>query len=330
MNRKWYLVLLVLVIPTANCLAGPADKDKKPEETQLSNWVCVTKEAAFSPRDSARGCLFDGKMWLSNGYYHGNKLSRDLWSSTDGQTWELVNDSTPYDGYSETVAYNSKMWAIKSSVWNSTDGINWTQVLEKTPFGVSGKLVVHDGKIWQLGNSREVWYTTDGVNWTCATANAPYGRRIACAVTVFKGKLWLMGGRINKPNVPLEEGYEKVTTFNDVWCSADGANWQCVLKHAPWAPRMWFMGADYAGRMWIISGYDNVHHKNLGDVWYTEDGTSWHQFTSDKKMFSTRHEPTVYVYDKSLWVVAGNHWPVQNDVWRLTLPEVSAIKSQID
>jgi len=41
-------------------------------------------------------------------------------------------------------------------------------------------------------------------------------------------------------------------------------------------------------------------------------------------VWSSRHEPTCYVYDDSLWVVAGNHWPVQNDVWRLTLPAEQA------
>jgi hypothetical protein len=34
--------------------------------------------------------------------------------------------------------------------------------------------------------------------------------------------------------------------------------------------------------------------------------------------FSPRHEPTVYVYKGSVWVVAGNSWPLMNDVWRLT------------
>jgi hypothetical protein len=139
------------------------------------------------------------------------------------------------------------------------------------------------------------------------------------AVVVFDDKLWLNGGCTNEPNDPPEEGYEKYTTFNDVWCSEDGANWTRVLDHAPWKPRMWFISKVYAGRMWIIGGYDNANHKNLSDVWYTDDGVHWHEFVA-KTSFEPRHEPTCYVYRGSLWVVAGNTWPVRNDVWRLTLP----------
>ena len=260
-------------------------------------------------------------MWLSNGWYHNNKLSRDLWSSTDGITWTLVNSDTPYDGYSEMVVYQDKMWAIKTSVWCSTDGVTWTRVAEKTPFGARGygEVVVHDGKIWQLGSGEDVWNTTDVVNWTCVTKKAPYGNRAASAVVVFDNRLWLMGGRTPVPNTPPEKGYKDITTHNDVWCSADGANWTRVLEHAPWAPRQWHIAKVYRDRIWVIGGHDNVHSKNFGDVWYTPDGKTWHPFVS-KTQFSPRHEVTAYVYDDSLWVVAGNAWPVQNDVWRLTLP----------
>ena len=128
-----------------------------------------------------------------------------------------------------------------------------------------------------------------------------------------------MGGRIAKPNDPPEEGYEQYTTYNDVWCSEDGVNWECVLERAPWAPRMWFISEVYRDRMWIIGGYDNANAANFGDAWSSADGVQWHEFLSET-VWSSRHEPTCYVYDDSLWVVAGNHWPVQNDVWRLSLP----------
>ena len=73
------------------------------------SWVKVTDKAPFSPRDTAEDLVYDGKMWISNGYYHGGKLTRDLWSSKDGVNWTLVNPNTPYDGYSEMVVYDNKM-----------------------------------------------------------------------------------------------------------------------------------------------------------------------------------------------------------------------------
>ncbi|MBN2311197.1 MAG: hypothetical protein JXR94_19625 [Candidatus Hydrogenedentes bacterium] len=287
-------------------------------------WVCVSEKAAFSPRDTAEDLVFAGKMWLSNGYYHGNILSRDLWASTDGATWTLVRDDTPYDGYSEMVVYGGRMWAIKGSVWASTDGATWAQVAEHTPFGARGygEVVVHDGKMWHVGAGADVWYSTDGASWTCATAHAPYGDRGAAAVAVYAGRIWLMGGWAGRANTPPEKGYAKSTSYNDVWCSADGAHWERVIEHAPWTPRVWFISKAYAGRLWIVGGYDNVNAANLGGVWYTQDGTAWHKYAPSPG-FSARHEPTCYVYDSSLWVVAGNSWPVVNDVWRLTLPEAA-------
>jgi len=285
-------------------------------------WERLTEKAAFSPRDTAEDAVFLGKMWLSNGYYHGNVLHRDLYNSTDGVTWNLVSDATPYDGYAEMAVYAGKLWAVKRSVWNSVDGVNWTQIAKKTPFGARGygELVVHAGKMWQLGSAADVWNTSDGVNWVKVADNLPYGKRFAAAVTVFDGKFWLMGGNLKQPNNPPEKGYKDNTTFNDVWCSEDGVAWTRVVEHAPWAPRQWFVARPYAGKLWVVGGYDNVNAANLGDVWCTDDGVNWTQVVCEPS-FSGRHEPTCYVYKGSFWIVAGNSWPVLNDVWRLTLPE---------
>ncbi|MGQ9731095.1 MAG: hypothetical protein ACUVX8_07445 [Candidatus Zipacnadales bacterium] len=283
-------------------------------------WQLVTEHAAFSPRDTAEGVVFDGKLWLSNAWSHGGVLTRDLWCSTDGREWSRVLEATPYDAYSEMAVYKGKLWAVKGSVWTSPEGVNWTKVLDQTPFGVRGygELVVFKDRLWQLGSGPDVWTTTDGVHWSCVTEAAPYGSRYASCVEVFQDKLWVMGGALEKPNDPPEQGYPGKTTLNDVWCSADGQTWDCVLEHAPWAPRMWSVPITYAHHLWIVGGYDNVHARNLGDVWYTADGQSWQEFISEPS-FSPRHEVTLYVYQDSLWLVAGNAWPVQNDVWRLTL-----------
>ena len=295
-------------------------------EDPAKGWVCVTPFGAFPPRDTAEDFVFAGKMWMSNGWTPQpsdptlNELTRDLWNSADGVAWTRVSESTPYEPYSEMVVYQDKVWAIKQSVWNSADGVNWNRVLEQTPFGGRGygEAVVFKDRIWQLGSGEDVWSSADGVSWQCATAKAPYGNRACTAVAAFDGKLWLMGGRIEAANDPPEKGYKQFTSYNDVWSSADGENWSCVTEHAPWAPRMWSIATAYAGRLWLIGGYDNRNHRNMADVWTTTDGKQWTQFQSPTQ-FAPRHEVTPYVFEGSLWVVAGNTWPVVNDVWRLTL-----------
>lgn len=285
-------------------------------------WELVTEAAQFGPRDTAEPFVLDGKLWLSNGYYHGKVLYPDLWVSSDGRDWTMVIEQTPYPPYSEMVVHDGRVWAVKGSVWNSADGLTWTQVLEKTPFGTRGygETLVHNGRIFQLGSGDGVWASDDGVTWECLQPDAPYGNRAGAAVASFAGKLWLMGGRIGRPNDPPETGYEKWTTFNDVWASTDGVTWERVLEHAPWAERTWFIAEVYRDRLWIIGGYDNVHHANFADVWYTQDGVQWLQMPAPEE-FKSRHEPTAWVFDGSLWIAAGNTWPVLNDVWRLTVEE---------
>ena len=82
---------------------------------------------------------------------------------------------------------------------------------------------------------------------------------------------------------------------------------------------MWPVSAVYAGKLWIIGGFDNVNRRNLGDVWTTQDGRTWTQYHSSQQ-FAPRHAVARYVFNDSLWVMCGNTWPVVNDVWKLTLP----------
>ena len=303
-----------------HCSSGRRDKSATTTAT-LPCWRQVAKESGFCPRDTAEGVVFDDTMWLSNGYCDGGVLARDLWRSSDGVTWELVSDNTPYDGYAEMVVYEDRVWAVKDSVWSSVDGVTWNQTSPTTPFGVRGygELVVFGGRMWQLGSGADVWHTADGVHWDCACADAPYGNRFGPGVAVYHGNLWLLGGAVQQASDPPEKSYPEFTTHNDVWCSADGSNWMRVLEHAPWAERMWSVATVHGGKLWLLGGFSNREHVNFAEAWHSEDGMTW-QACNDP-MFSPRHEVTPYVFEGSLWVVAGNAWPLVNDVWRLDLLE---------
>jgi hypothetical protein len=308
-----------MVIPVALlalCVCAVAQESAPLRAT----WERVVEHAEFSPRDTSEPAVFLGKMWLSNAYHNGNVLIRDLWCSEDGTKWTQVLDNTPYDGYSEFAVYDGKLWAIKGSVWNTEDGVHWNCVSEKTPFGVRsyGEVVVFDGRMWQLGSGADVWWTTDGESWTRVIEEAPYGKRWGSAVAAYKGKLWLMGGSVPVASDPPEKHYASITTLNDVWCSEDGEHWACVLEHAPWLQRQWFVAEEYTGRLWTLGGFSNRESRNFAESWYTEDGVTWNLLQSDP-IWSPRHEVSPYVFDGSLWVVAGNAWPLMNDVWRLTV-----------
>jgi hypothetical protein len=74
-------------------------------------------------------------------------------------------------------------------------------------------------KITQIPESSRNWnllLSTDGVKFTARNAHA------SC---VFKGEIWLTGGRVD-----LYSTYNLISSYkeDDVWHSADGATWKQV------------------------------------------------------------------------------------------------------
>lgn len=68
-----------------------------------------------------------------------------------------------------------------------------------------------------------------------------------------------------------------------------------------------------------------MNDTNLGDVWHSADGITWTKLDATET-FAPRHEPTVYIANDRLLVVAGNTWPVVNDAWALKLDAGSKSK----
>lgn len=285
-------------------------------------WERMVEHAAFSRRDTAEAVVFHNQLWLSNGYCEGATTVRDLWRSADGLAWTRVGEPMPYPAYAEMAVYRDRIWAIKESVWNSADGEHWQEVAPTTPFGGRGygELVVFHDELWQLGSGPDVWHTADGVHWECACTQAPYGPRHGTGVAVYQDRLWLLCGATAQPSDPPEKHYAKITTWNDIWSSPDGSHWTRVLEHAPWPERMWCVSIVYAGKLWLIGGFSNRRSINFAEAWYTDDGVNWQDYHT-QPMFSARHEVSLYDFRGSLWLVAGNFWPLMHDVWRLTLPE---------
>jgi hypothetical protein len=63
--------------------------------------------------------------------------------------------------------------------------------------------------------------------------------------------------------------------------------------------------------MWVLEGWNK---QNRNDVWYSADGVNWREVPDTP--WRPRHAASVFVFDKALWMVAGNN--MQSDVWKLT------------
>ncbi len=301
------------------------------------DWVCVTPEAPWQARDSQGYVVYDDHMWILGGWFTPKTPNpRDVWKSPDGRNWTRAVEVAPWvhGDLPATMVYKGRIWLMggrrlpgaenSNRVWSSTDGAEWT--LESDGAGwrprVCHSCAVFRDRMWIIGGTEnfyedndrtlknDVWSSTDGRAWKLETETAGWSRRRDAQVTVFDGRLWIMGGGHWTPeNIPR----------NDVWCSADGVNWTQVTGAAPWKPRMWFSLVVYRNRMWMFGGWSRATG-NFNDVWYTKDGKNWSELKSDV-IWKQRHAQSAYVFRDKIWLAGGHAEPLNSEVWSLEIPE---------
>jgi hypothetical protein len=67
---------------------------------------------------------------------------------------------------------------------------------------------------------------------------------------------------------------------------------------------------------------------NFNDVWYSTDGARWSELVTED-IWSPRHEYSLFVFDDKLWMVGGNAWPLQNDVWYLEIKGLTFLSQPV-
>lgn len=255
------------------------------------SWRKVTGEAPWKHSDLPMTLAFRDRMWFLGGWYNGrlpgHGASSSVWSSADGERWELATEKagwTPRIAAGATV-FNDRMWILGGT--------------ENYYFGDDSSL------------RNDVWSSADGKEWKQETAKAPWSPRAYHASVTHAGRLWVLGGGNYVP---------KYHAVNDVWSSADGATWEQATASAPWSPRLWFSSVVYRNRIWVLGGWSNQPSRNWGDVWYSKDGKNWKQYPA-KICWKERHEHSAYVFQDKIWVAGGHAQPLSSEVWSLEVPE---------
>jgi concanavalin A-like lectin/glucanase superfamily protein/galactose oxidase-like protein/Kelch motif protein len=273
---------------TTNCYWNGVLDDLQLYEISLTaQQITSVQGLAFLGRDGAGGLSFNGRMWLLGGWNPNcaQDTNNEVWSSEDGVNWRL-DIVAPWErrhdaGYA---VLNDKMWIVGGD--NNTGHYQ-----------------------------NDVWCSADGVNWEQVTDNVLWANRATHYVLVFNDRLWLMGGQ------EIFESSTPVVAYNDVWSSADGANWQLETPAAAWSPRGLILGnVVFRGRMWVIGGgqYDVRTFNN--DVWSSADGINW-KLILEQAPWSPRQFHSITVFDNKIWVLAGGTAENQgglNDVWYST------------
>ncbi len=261
---------------------------------QPYQWTSVNIQAPFAPRDGAGALTFRGRMWLLGGWNPRDKVhfpkvcNSEVWSSADGKDWTLEIKLAPWDGRHTAgyVVHNDRMWIV-------------------------------GGDANQGHYQNDVWSSADGKDWQQEHDNVPWSPRVLHYAVVHGGKIWVIGGQTLPQYALADEVF-----YDDVWCSADGKQWDKVLDHAPWAPRGLIGGrAVFRDRIWIIGGgtYDTPDKPDrlfYNDVWSSADGIDW-RHDAESTPWHPRQYHDLATFDDRLWVMEGYHKTRGNrkDVW---------------
>jgi hypothetical protein len=339
----WRLLLCFFLM---GCLAETPPSQAETELTEVEDvagpdWVQVTGQAAWQPRDSSGEVVFRDRMWLLGGWFDSYSAPpRDVWSSRDGRTWEQVTHQAPWkhSDLPMTITFRDRMWLMggwyngrlpgheaSREVWASSDGAKWEQVTAQAAWSarLAAGIVVHRDRLWILGGienyyfgdstslKNDVWSSADGRTWRQETAAAPWAPRAYHGAVVHDGKIWVLGGGNYVP---------EYQAHHDVWYSEDGIHWEEATGNAPWHPRLWFSALTYRDHLWVLGGWSNEPSRNWGDVWFSRDGRKWQRLVSEKT-WKERHEHSAYVFQDKIWVAGGHAMPLNSEVWSLQLPD---------
>ncbi|MHB9028197.1 MAG: Kelch repeat-containing protein [Candidatus Latescibacterota bacterium] len=325
LSRTWRVLPVILVL-----LALPA-------LGQDIEWKQAAIESPWCPRDSAGEVVYGGKMWILGGWTidsAGNfQRLNDIWSSSDGVSWERVNEAAPWPvrNLPGAVVFRDKMWILGgctgkeslNDVWFSTDGKNWTPSPVPAPWSarLAFGCTVYKDKLWVIGgmdmktmrHSNDVWNSADGIHWTRVSAKAPWSPRAMFPLVELGGKLWLFGGGVYD---------RKSENYHDVWYTEDGVKWVRAAGDAGWAERRFHIIQKYGKELWLFGGVTDGN-VNLNDVWRSRDGVAWE--TANKAApWGVRHEQMCLVFDGKLWMLGGfaGDKPgesLYNDIWQMSV-----------
>lgn len=185
--------------------------------------------------------------------------------------------------------------------------------------------------LWLSLVEGQILKTDDTWTYLDNFGNAKWSPRNVHASCVFKGKLWVTGGRSDShPLFNLEYTFAN----NDVWWSEDGTFWTQVTDlrgdfyaqnddalqpgpAAPWYPRFGHslnsvtLGDDEDKEIMILAG--GYAPNPMNDVWITEDGSTWAY--AGTAAWSPRAWHGATKFNGTLWIMGGT--PVTNDIWVL-------------
>ena len=138
------------------------------QETAAPDWV-LEGQAAWRARDSQAEWVFKDRLWIAGGWFQSfEEPPRDVWSSSDGKTWSLIEKAAPWlhSDLPMNITFHDRIWIMGG----------W-----------------HKGRLPGCSASNQVWSSTDGAKWEQVTTAAGWTPRLAAGLVEFRGRMWLHG-----------------------------------------------------------------------------------------------------------------------------------------
>ncbi len=166
----------------------------------------VVDEAAFGPRTGHAVTIHNDELYLSAGKNSDGFYLDDLWKSSDGENWTLVNANMGdmhKRAYHQMISFDNKLWVIAGRA-------NYHETL-----------VFEDTTVYE---ANDIWVSEDdGITWIEVTEHASFEQRQNFQAVAHDNAIFITGGTGGDGYVTVQG---KDSILNDVWKSEDGYNWR--------------------------------------------------------------------------------------------------------
>ena len=339
---------------------GPKDVNSRVYSSENgADWVLVNEAAPWEGRHTAGAVVHAGRMWILGGDCIQGHYQPDVWSSADGVTWHCATEHAPWGDriLHITAAFNGSMWVMggqssssfggiesggrnevcHADVWMSVDGAVWHKVADQCPWAPRGMIsgsAILNGRMYLMGGgtyetaadpsryfNNDVWSTSDGVNWTQDAEKTPWDPRQYHDIAAYDSRLWCVQHLVlyllcihlaNTATVLLVFFVRVLSGCNFGGRTLDEMKYRTIeqlqIERAANPAQSSLKKNPRTGRP----------DSNRNDVWWSLDGKEWHEVPGTPWL--PRHANSVFVFDDSLWMVAGNngdHTTLEPDSWRL-------------
>jgi hypothetical protein len=273
------------------------------EELDAFTWTERLPDAPWAARAGLRVVELEGRLFLMGGRTPNEStipgdstIWADVWASDDGgATWTqlVVGDEPgmwPARAYFQAVVHDDAIVVLGGQDFGLQEN-PFCALLEQGLEPPPGLGIDPDAPCPEFLPSSQffddVWRSSDGITWEAVTEDAPWDGRAGLSAAVLGDQIYVLAGSKNDDSAIVGAGGPQRIYFNDVWRSADGAEWELVTDAAPWEPRAGAAVVVRDDRLYVLGGEDGFTCEPLpdceppyfNDVWSTVDGAEWELVT---------------------------------------------------